>query len=199
MKTIPLTREAWLLFAIGHLAPIFSEKGYSIPRVRVSCGVPATAKRGSAVGQCWPTSKSADQVNEIYVSPVHVEPIDVLDTLTHELVHAVDDCKHGHGEVFKKIATDVGLIGKMREARAGPQLRPRLETIAATLTADIGPYPRAKLSVHGAIYASQSKKPARAKCPHCSFRVSMLRQYLKYGPPVCPKDMVPMEKTGDWD
>ena len=198
MNPIPLTREAWLLFAINHLAPIFTEAGYTVPRVRVSCAVPATSKRGNAVGQCWPTSRSADQVNEIYISPVHADPIEVLDTLTHELVHAVDDCKNRHGAEFKKIALAVGLQGKMREASAGPQLKARIEKIAAVLIAEIGPYPHAKLMVDGAIY-EQARKPARAECPHCKFKISMFRQYLDIGPPICPKDMVPMEKRGDWE
>ncbi|MBU3725742.1 MAG: SprT family zinc-dependent metalloprotease [Burkholderiaceae bacterium] len=197
MKSIPLTREAWLLFAVGHIAPIFTEAGYSIPRVRVACAIPSTARRGSAVGQCWPTSRSQDQVNEIYISPVHADPVEVLDTLTHELVHAVDDCKNRHGAEFKKIALAVGLQGKMREASAGPALRSRLQTIAATLIAELGPYPHAKLTVGAAMYES-SRKPARAECPHCKFKVSMLRSHLKLGPPICPKDLVPMEKRGDW-
>jgi len=198
MRSIPLTREAWLLFAVGHIAPIFNEAGYTVPRVRVACAIPATAKRGSAVGQCWPTTRSEDLVNEIYISPVHSDPVEVLDTLTHELVHAVDDCQHRHGKEFKVIALAVGLQGKMREASAGPRLRLRLQSIATVMTTELGPYPHAKLSVGGAMYES-SRKPARAECPRCKFKVSMLRNHLKIGPPICPKDMVPMEKRGDWN
>jgi len=198
MRSIPLTREAWLLFAVGHIAPIFNEAGYTVPRVRVACAIPATARRGSAVGQCWPTTRSEDLVNEIYISPVHSDPVEVLDTLTHELVHAVDDCQHRHGKEFKEIALAVGLQGKMREASAGPQLRLRLQSIATVMTTELGPYPHAKLSVGGAMYES-SRKPARAECPRCKFKVSMLRNHLKIGPPICPKDMVPMEKRGDWE
>ena len=197
MRSIPLTREAWLLFAVGHIAPIFNEAGYTIPRVRVACAIPATSKRGSAVGQCWPTTRSEDLVNEIYISPVHADPVEVLDTLTHELVHAVDDCQHRHGKEFKEIALAVGLQGKMREASAGPQLRLRLQSIAGVMVSELGPYPHAKLSVGGTMYES-ARKPARAECPRCRFKVSMLRNHLKIGPPICPKDMVPMEKRGDW-
>jgi len=197
MSSIPLTREAWLLFAVGHIAPIFDEVGYTVPRVRVACAIPATSKRGSAVGQCWPTTRSEDLVNEIYISPVHSDPVEVLDTLTHELVHAVDDCQHRHGKEFKEIAIAVGLQGKMREASAGPQLRLRLQAIAGVMVSELGPYPHAKLSVGGAMYES-ARKPARAECPHCRFKVSMLRNHLKIGPPICPKDMLPMEKRGDW-
>jgi len=198
MRSIPLTREAWLLFAVSHIAPIFNEAGYTVPRVRVACAIPATSKRGSAVGQCWPTTRSEDLVNEIYISPVHSDPVEVLDTLTHELVHAVDDCQHRHGKEFKVIALAVGLQGKMREASAGPQLRLRLQSIATVMTTELGPYPHAKLTVGGAMYES-SRKPARAECPRCRFKVSMLRNHLKIGPPICPKDMLPMEKRGDWD
>jgi hypothetical protein len=198
MNSIPLTREAWLLFAVGHLAPIFNEAGYNVPRVRVACAIPATSKRGSAVGQCWPTSRSADGVNEIFISPVYHDAIEVLDTLAHELVHAVDDCQNRHGKEFKTIALAVGLQGKMREASAGPQLKARLTGIAEAMLNELGPYPHARLSVGGAMY-EQSRKPARAECPRCKFKVSMLRNYLKVGPPICPKDMLPMEKRGDWD
>jgi hypothetical protein len=197
MRSIPLTREAWLLFAVGHIAPIFNEAGYAVPRVRVACAIPATSKRGSAVGQCWPTTRSEDLVNEIYISPVHSDPIEVLDTLTHELVHAVDDCQHRHGKEFKEIALAVGLQGKMREASAGPQLRLRLQSIATVMTTELGPYPHAKLTVGGAMYES-SRKPARAECPRCRFKVSMLKPYLKHGPPICPTDLIQMEKRGDW-
>ena len=197
MPSIPLTREAWLLFAVGHIAPIFNESGYTVPRVRVACAIPATSKRGSAVGQCWPTTRSEDLVNEIYISPVHSDPVEVLDTLTHELVHAVDDCQHRHGKEFKEIALAVGLQGKMREASAGPQLRLRLQSIATVMTTELGPYPHAKLAVGGTIY-EQSRKPARAECPRCKFKISMLRQYLDVGAPICPKDMIKMEQRGDW-
>ncbi len=194
---IPLTREAWLLFAVHALAPIFQEKGYSVPRVRVSCAIPSTSRRGSAVGQCWASGHSGDGVNEIFVSPVHADPLDVLDTLTHELVHAVDNCKNRHGKEFKKIAMVVGLEGKMISASAGPVLKARLASIAAELTAQWGPYPHAPMRVPSALYAAPKPAP-RAACPVCGFRVSMLKKYLEVGPPICPKDMLPMEKKGDW-
>ena len=58
--------------------------------------------------------------NQIFVSPALLDPVLVLDTLAHELVHAVDDCEHKHGKEFKKIALSLGMIGPMRSAGAGP-------------------------------------------------------------------------------
>lgn len=190
---IPLTREAWLLFAVDAVAPIFAEKGYTVPRVRVSCAIPSTSVRGSAVGQCWNRQMSADQVNEIFISPVHANPVEVLDVLVHELVHAVDDCANRHGKEFKKIALTVGLVGKMREASAGPQLRFRLSEIAVQLVKQWGPYPHAALRVPRALFSSPKPSP-KAACPACGFRVSMLMKYLDPCPLIlialCPRRVV---------
>jgi hypothetical protein len=101
------------------------------------------------VDQCWPTSRSDDGVNEIHISPIYADPVEVLDTLVHELVHAVDDCKNRHGAEFKKIALAVGLQGRTREASAGALLKDRLQTIASVLIAELGPYPHARLSANG--------------------------------------------------
>ena len=48
------------------------------------------------------TSCSADGINEIFITPKYDKAIDILDTLTHELVHAVDNCEHKHGPSLKK-------------------------------------------------------------------------------------------------
>ena len=113
LMTISITqlREDWLMRAVAHLEPIFQRSGYQIPTVRVSIGFPSTGAKSMHLGQCWGSKASEDGVNQIFIAPNQADPVEVLDTLTHELVHAVDDCKSGHGEGFKKIATDVGLKG----------------------------------------------------------------------------------------
>ncbi|WP_197711863.1 SprT-like domain-containing protein [Polynucleobacter necessarius] len=50
----------------------------------------------------------------------------LLDTLVHELCHAVDDCFSGHGEDFKGIAQTVGLEGPARMAHATEGLTVKL-------------------------------------------------------------------------
>lgn len=54
-----------------------------------------------------------DGINQIFISPVLDDPMVVLSTLAHELVHAIDDCKHSHGPVFKKISKDLKLTDCM--------------------------------------------------------------------------------------
>jgi hypothetical protein len=36
-------------------------------------------------------------------------------------------------------------------------------------------------------------------CRAFGFRVSVLMKYIDVGPPICPKDMVPMERKGKWE
>ncbi len=116
-----------------------------------------------------------------------------MDTLVHELVHAVDNCEHKHGKEFKKIALSLGMVGPMRSAGAGPELKAKLEAIAKTL----GPYPHGKLKVIHRKAISRSRP--RAKCPECGFQVPMLKRFLAYGAPICPKDKIEMSQIGNWE
>jgi len=192
--SMTLLREEWLMRAVVHLEPIFQRGGYQIPKVKVSIGFPSTGAKGRHLGQCWGSKASEDGINQIFIAPNQADPIEVLDTLTHELVHAVDDCKSGHGEGFKRIATDVGLKGPMRSAGAGEYLKQDLIRIAEAL----GHFPHAKLLIARGASRAGIKRPG-AKCAKCGYEIVMMKRYLQYGPPICPKDQEAMEETGEWD
>ena len=188
------TREAWLLAAVDVLRPMFLEKRHEIPAaLLVSCGFASTGLKSCHIGQCWPRRRSANDINQIFISPVLCEPVEVLDTLVHELVHAVDDCQHSHGKEFKKIALSLGMKGPMRSAGAGPALKEHLQALAAVL----GPYPHTKLDV---THKKRTTTPRpKAVCTHCGFQVPMFRKFVAYGPPICPKDKTDMTPIGNWD
>ena len=188
------TREEWLKKAVEEITPIFKSKGYEVPEgIQVSCGFPSTGNRSRHIGECWGTKSSQGGINQIFISPVLHDPVDVLDTLTHELVHAVDDCESRHGKPFKKIANRVGLIGHMRSASAGPDLKQKLSDIAGRL----GPYPhKALLTKHR---VRVNKPRPKAQCEKCGFQVPMFTRFLQYGPPICPKDKTHMSPVGTWD
>jgi len=187
------TREQWLLAAVDELTPLFTGLGYSVPPCRVSCGFASSGVRNGHIGQCWSRRSGADDVNQIFISPTLADPVDVLDTLVHEMVHAVDDCQHKHGKEFKKIALKVGLKGPMRSAGAGPALKVKLQTLASQL----GPYPHGKLQV-SMRRVIRLPRP-RAKCPQCNYEVPMLKKFLAFGPPLCPQHRVEMEPLGQWE
>ena len=188
------TRELWLQNAVDLVSPIFKNKGYTIPKVQVSCGFPSTGNKSKHVGQCWGKSSTNDGTNQLFISPILDEPVQVLDTLVHELVHAVDDCMHHHGPEFKKIATDVGLQGLMREASAGPWLLEQLTAISRQL----GKYPHSKINLAHSSSKKTGPRP-RAKCKKCGYEVTPLKKWLHMGPPLCPKHTSEMEPIGDWE
>ena len=194
MCNTKITRELWLQNAADLVSPIFKNKGYTIPKIQVSCGFPSTGKKSKHVGQCWGRSSTNDGTNQLFISPVLDESIQVLDTLVHELVHAVDDCMHHHGPEFKKIATDVGLQGLMREASAGPWLLEQLTAISRQL----GKYPHSKINLAHSSSKKTGPRP-RAKCKKCGYEVTPLKKWLHMGPPLCPKHTTEMEPIGDWE
>jgi hypothetical protein len=188
------TREDWLLAAIELIRPLFKAKGYAVPPdCQVSCGFASTGTRSHHIGQCWSRSSSSHGRNQVFISPALGDAVEVLDTLVHELVHAVDDCQHKHGREFKKIALHIGLEGPMRSASAGKALQQQLVDLARKL----GPYPHGKLQVHHRKTVSVSRP--RARCAHCGYTVPMLKRFLEVGPPLCPVHKKPMQQVGSWE
>jgi hypothetical protein len=187
------TREQWLQQAILALTPLFKEQGYAVPKCHVSCGFASTDIKRGHIGQCWSSKASADRVNQIFISPALSDSVQVLDTLMHELVHAIDDCENKHGPVFKKMALKLGMKGPMRSACAGPELKGRLKQLVDGL----GAYPHAKLNVPRKVIDRRPRP--RAKCSECGFTVPMLKAFIHYGPPICPKDKIEMTAVGNWE
>jgi len=185
---LPLNRETWLQTAVQSLEPIFSAVGFGIPPLKVSCGFAASSSPRTTLGQCWPRQRSADMVNEIFISPKIDDPVEVLDTLVHEICHAIDDCQSGHGADFQGIAQVVGLEGPARMAMAGPALKIRLMTISQKL----GDYPHRALNFPPPRPSNATR--SKAKCPECGYEVSLLKRWADYGPPICPKDKIRMEE-----
>jgi hypothetical protein len=83
----------------------------------------------------------------------------VLATLVHEVVHAVDRNENGHGAPFKKIATKVGLVGKMTATTAGEELEQKIEGWVKKL----GDYPHAKLSAMTRVEADHAHDQVRVR------------------------------------
>lgn len=186
-------RESWLADAVIRIRPWFAAIHHQVPDVRVSVGFPSTGRNGVHIGQCWATTRSEDGLNHIFISPVLADPVAVLDTLVHELVHAVDDCRNRHGAPFRKIALAIGLEGPMRSASAGKKLLGQLKDLAGQL----GPYPHARLILTRKT-VSRPARP-RARCDHCGYEVPMLKRFVHFGPPICPVHRIEMEPLGHWE
>lgn len=194
------TREAWLLHATDALRARFETAGYPIPaRVHVSVGFPSRgalrSTRGVTLGQCWGCVEgceaSADAAPHIFISPLHNDPVTVLDTLTHELAHAASPRGAKHGAKFVRACNAVGLTeGKPKSRSAGPELRAELERLNASL----GVWPHAALDALS-MPRAQGSRLAKVECPACGYVARVTRVWLDGpGAPICPADNVRMEE-----
>ena len=189
----PRTREAWLMRYANAIRPIFEAAGARWPeKIRFSTGWPGGGRGGKKrIGEYQPPEASANGHGEVFISPVLDDGFQAADTLTHELVHACLPIKAGHGPEFKKLATTIGLVGKMKEAGAGPELAARIRAIID----GIGPYPHAELGTGEA--ADKPKKQVsrqlKVMCPACIgedgkslYICRMSQTTIDIGLPTCP-------------
>lgn len=189
-----MTREHWLLAGVGALRPLFVDVGKPLPEVvHASIGFPsrgAVSQRRRIMGQCWSGEASKDGNCHIFVSPVHDTPVAVLDTLTHELVHAVTPGAAHRGK-FITVSRAIGLTeGKPTNASAGTDLRVKLEHIAD----DLGPLPHSVLTALGRV-AKQSTRMVKCECPDCGYTARTTRKWLEIGTPICPACRVATEPS----
>lgn len=182
MTTTAINREDWLNKAVNELSGLFAEAGYSVPAVKVSVGWPGGGNKRTRIGECWTTAAAKDGVNNLFVSPQVDSPTKVLEILAHELIHAIDDCQHGHRGPFVKMGKAIGLKGPWTATTASPELAETLCEIAAKL----GDYPHGAMSVSSAA-KKQSTRMLKVECLTTGYTLRTTRKWLEqYGAPICP-------------
>lgn len=181
------TREEWLTAATEALrADLFKRKGAEIPTVRLSVGFPGGGSARKRIGEYWKAIATTDGVPQVFVSPILGEPIQALETLVHELVHAVHP-EAGHKGPFKRLAKAIGLTGKMTATKAGAELRAELELLADTL----GPYPHASINL--SMRKKQTTRLCKVECESCGYTARVTRKWIdEMGAPLCPCSNEPM-------
>jgi hypothetical protein len=189
MSTAVDTREAWLIRAAERLAELLGAVGEEMPPIRVSVGWPGgRGKKSNVVGQCWPTSLAEDGVAQIFMSPVRGEDktVDVLGTLLHEMIHAVDDCESGHRGNFARIAKAVGFVPKLTSAdNRNDDLNAKLAEIAK----DLDVFPHAALtstSRRAAGEKGQTTRMLKVVCPADDYTLRTTQKWIDVGLPTCP-------------
>lgn len=127
------------------LRPRFRKAGLKVPRgTKVSCSWPSEGGIGRKVrtdGETWFLKDGA----EIFISPaLGQDDVEVLATLTHEMIHAALGGRVDHRHAaFRNAAHAVGLTGKMCSTYAGHELAKDLAHIVKRL----GPYPHVGVKV----------------------------------------------------
>lgn len=189
------TREEWLLAAVALMRPFFSEKGFTIPEIRVSCGWPsrgALSAKNKVLGQAWCKSASSDKVGQIFISPYldkTCDPYGVLPVLVHENVHQAVGVKEKHNKVFGKCARALGLEGKLTSTVPGKELLVKCKEWDSQL----GPYPHAKLDGNKSPVKKQSTRLIKCQCTASEYVVRTTRKWLEeFGAPISPVNNKPM-------
>ena len=195
-----MNREQWLTNAVGALnTHVFLPKGVEATNYKVSVGFASRGVGGQrqAVGECFPPERSAANVTEIFISPVlaltvgsaNDQTAGVLDVLAHELIHCIVGNECGHKGPFKRLALDIGLVGKMKATKAGPVLAEILEKIAG----ELGQYPHAELDA-----SKTPKKGSRlikVVCPLCDNVARQARTPFVTHGLICGSCEIPMVES----
>lgn len=164
-----MTREEWLMAFAKAARPHFKAAGHPLPKaIRCSIGFPGGGKRSKAIGECWYNESSTDGHAEIFIVPsLQSDTSRVADILTHELCHAALGSGHGHGKLFRHLATSLGLTGKMTSTVAGPAWHAWADPIIKKL----GPLPGKNLGA--AILTGGKKKQTtrmlKLTCNECDW------------------------------
>jgi len=184
-----MNREAWLQAAVEKLKPIFLGKNLTIPDLQVSVGWPSRNALGRAkrtIGQCWDGATTADKKPQLFISPLLddvTEPMGVLATLIHEIVHAVVGCDAKHGPKFHKAAKSVGLEGKPTSTHASEDLVIRMKQIAE----ELGAFPHSKIVPTEDKLKKQTTRMKKCVCEECGYVVRLAKRWMdEVGTPICP-------------
>lgn len=148
------TREEYLELAVqAIISDIFTPAEIEVPPVRVSVGWPGgRGPKKNVIGQCFDKRVSKDGKAQIFVTPAIDDAYVTIETLTHELIHAIVEGHedengevkhHGHRGEFITVAKAIGFEKPWKETPASPELREKLQAIADRL----GEYPHAAITM----------------------------------------------------
>lgn len=189
------TREEWLLAAVEAMRPDFAAVDREVPEVRISIGWPGgRSARLDPLGQCWHPSAVGDGITAIFITPSQDDPVQVLATTRHEMVHAAGEMNHRNG--FRKLAAQVGFDpqpGKdgVSSTYRTTALQERLEA----LNTELGPFPHSPVNKGsgGTRPETQGTRMLKVSCENDGYTVRATKKWLEQAVPSCPLCDTPME------
>lgn len=170
------TREQWLNAFVSRAREQFTRIGAPLPdKIRVSVGFTSTGARSNRIGECWHDAASTDGHFEIFLKPTIETDARMADILTHELVHAAVGLEAGHGQAFKKVATDIGLKGRMTSTVASEAWY----SWALPILTELGPMPYANIT-DGKHTGKPKQKTnlLKVSCPACGWLARVTAKHI---------------------
>jgi hypothetical protein len=177
-------REAWLQKIADAWRPLFSRHGYDLPaRIWISVGRPPSSRW---TGACYPGQASDDGNPHMFVHPVVSDSTRAAGIVVHQLCHVALG-NRGHRSPFRRLATAVGLIGKMTATTEGPHFL----AVMPGIIDRYGPYPHASLRQLRGLDKVSGTRLIRITCPACGYLLRGTRRWLNMGVPTCPNRRCP--------
>ena len=144
-------------------------------------------KGAKAIGQCW-HGWTKGEGSFVTIHPcLFPDAIKILSTMAHEVIHTALPPEAGHRKPFAKIASRIGLVGKMTETVPSPELLAKLGVIAT----ELGPLPDGEGDVQH-IAKKQTTRQRKWTCPgECKQIIRAATDELNV---ICGKCKRPFEK-----
>lgn len=181
------TREEWLVAAAEKICVWFNQHKVELEPsdYKITCGWPsrsATSATKRRIGECWARKCSDTGKNEMFISPTLEDSFEVADVLGHEMIHAADDCKSGHGAGFRKLCKATGWTrNKPTSAAAEGEAAEFLRDLVKQL----GPYPHQKLTP-GTKKKADKCRLLKAECEGCGMIIRTTQKWAdETGLPIC--------------
>jgi hypothetical protein len=183
---------------IDKAVPLFDKNGFMLSEIRdklkVSCSF-IKGVRGSknkTVGVHYNPVLSKNGFHEMMIEPSIDDSIEAVGILIHELTHAIQrhmfgDTVKAHGKEFKKIATAVGLTGKMTATVVSDDLKATIQTWID----EIGKYPHSSLNLSER--KKQSTRMIKLFCDNGFIARASRTAIENYGVPYCACCNEPMQ------
>jgi hypothetical protein len=181
LLSVHANREDWLNAAVDELRPFFASRGYTLPaEIRVACAYPTNAKRSGfkVLGECIPSTNSADGHYEIFISPILDAPIKVTETLIAQLCRTAKGALNVSTLTYARVASAMHLIPAgtasipYKDVHHGQNFNDAYQAIIDSL----GIYPHAKVDVSA--HKSQGTRMLLARCPTCQCSIRMTAKWV---------------------
>lgn len=195
-KGTRINREAWLWDAAKLIEPLIRKEGFMVPNFHISVGFPsrnALSKKRRTIGQCYAGTVSQDGNHQIFISPLIVEPVEVVGVVAHEMIHATVGVEHGHKAPFAHLARKIGLTGKMTATVPGPELT---ELIKSEFLPVLEDYPHPLITPNEK-YKPQATRLLKAVCTECGYTARVTAKWVEQsGSLICPTHLKPLDVQG---
>jgi len=190
-------RAHWIQQAVNSVVDLAASVGHEAPVIVVSFGKGLTR----TLGHCYAREHSDRQIAHIIISSSLEDPVEILGILTHEIAHAIDNCRSGHRGAFRGVCRDLGLEGGGASKRqfSATEWSPEGLMWAEMTVSELGPLEHDPIRpFERADDSGGTKRPGsrmlKVECPKCGYLVRTTASRLaEFGAPICPRCFIPLE------